>query len=260
MFPSARLLALLVLALQEKHPVGYDDTPMLPGGKWHVHDGKRPAPPVVTPGSPVSIAPPSDALVLFDGKDLSKWRSGDGKEAAWKVADGCVEIAAGKGDIETKDGFGDCQLHLEWCEPAVPKSESQGRGNSGVFFMGRYELQVLDSFENATYPDGQCAALYGQYPPLVNACRKPGEWQSYDVAFSAPRFDGEKLASPGYMTVLHNGVLVHDHDAILGATAHRALATYAPHGPAGPLRLQDHGDPLRFRNIWIRRLEPRGEK
>jgi hypothetical protein len=260
MIRSTALPALLalVLAPQEKHPIGYDDTPMLPGGKWHVHDGKRPAPPVVTPGPMVSAPAPADAVVLFDGKDASKWRGGDGKEAGWKVVDGSLEIAAGKGDIETKEEFGDCQLHLEWCEPTPPHSESQGRGNSGVFFMGRYELQVLDSFENPTYPDGQCAAIYGQHPPLVNACRKPGEWQSYDVIFTAPKFDGEKLSSPGTMTVLHNGILVHDHDAILGATAHRALATYTAHGPAAPLKLQDHGDPVRYRNIWIRRLAPRG--
>jgi len=260
MLRATLFLALLVLALQEKHPIGYDDTPMLPGGNWHVHDGKRPAPPVVTPGPPVSSPAPSDAIVLFDGKDASRWRGADGKEAGWKVVDGCLEIAAGKGDIETKEEFGDCQLHLEWCEPTPPHSESQGRGNSGVFFMGRYELQVLDSFENPTYPDGQCAALYGQVPPLVNACRKPGEWQTYDVVFTAPRFEGEMLASPASMTVFHNGVLVHDHDPILGATVHRALATYSPHGPAAPLRLQDHGDPVRYRNVWIRRLEPRGNR
>jgi hypothetical protein len=249
----------VAFVLQEKHPIGYDDTPMLPGGKWHVHDGKRPAPPVVTPGKSSADAP-SDAIVLFDGKDLSKWRSGDGKEAGWKVGDGWVEIGAGKGDIETRDEFGDCQLHLEWCEPTPPHDESQGRGNSGVYFMGRYELQVLDSFENATYPDGQCAAVYGQHPPLVNACRKPGEWQSYDAIFTAPRFKEEKLVTPGTMTVFHNGVVVQDHAEILGATVHRALASYSAHAPKGPLRLQDHGEPVRYRNIWIRRIEGPGER
>jgi hypothetical protein len=248
----------LVPSAQEKHAVGYDDTPMLPGGKWHVHDGKRPAPPVVTPGGPTTTSPPADAVVLFDGHDLAKWKGGEGKVAGWRVADGCAEIAPGKGDIETKEEFGDCQLHLEWCEPAPPRSESQGRGNSGVFFMGRYELQLLDSYENPTYPDGQCGALYGQVPPLVNACRKPGEWQSYDVVFTAPRFEGGKLVSPGTLTVLQNGVLVQDHAALIGATVHRAVAAYAAHGPAGPLKLQDHGDPLRFRNIWVRKLAPAG--
>ena len=245
---------------QEKHPVGYDDTPMVPGTKWHVHDGKRPAPPVVAPGGPTTTAPPADAIVLFDGKDLSKWKGaapdGTVQDAAWKVADGVLEIAPGKGDLETKDEFGDLQLHLEWCEPAPPKSESQGRGNSGVFFMGRYELQLLDSYENPTYPDGQCGALYGQVPPLVNACRKPGEWQSYDVVFAAPRFENGKLAKPGTLTVLQNGVLVQDHSELIGATVHRQVATYTAHGPTGPLKLQDHGDPLKFRNIWVRKLAP----
>jgi hypothetical protein len=254
----AACAASFVPAAQEKHPIGYDDTPMLPGTKWHVHDGKRPAPPVVTPGGPTTTTPPVDAVVLFDGKDLSRWKGGEGKDAAWKVADGVLEIAPGKGDLETKEEFGDCQLHLEWCEPAPPKSESQGRGNSGVFFMGRYELQLLDSFENPTYPDGQCGALYGQVPPLVNACRKPGEWQSYDVVFTAPRFEGGKLTAPGTLTVLQNGVLVQDHATLIGGTVHRAVATYTAHGPAGPLKLQDHGDPLKFRNIWIRKLAPTG--
>jgi Domain of Unknown Function (DUF1080) len=252
--PRPLWIAAAVLGLQEKTVIGYDDTPFLPGGKWRVHDSKRPPAPVVTPGASASDAP-SDALVLFDGKDLSKWSSGDGKDARWKVAEGYVEVVAGAGDIQTREEFGDCQLHLEFATPADVKKDSQGRGNSGVFFMGRYELQVLDSFENRTYADGQCAALYGQHPPLANACRRPGEWQSYDVVFTAPRFDGEKLASPARMTVIHNGVLVHDHAELYGATAHRALAAYAAHGPAGPLRLQDHGDPLRFRNIWIRRLK-----
>jgi len=254
MLGCASILALLALGTQEKHPVGYDDTPMLPGGRWRVHDGRRPAPPVVAPGPFASLAPPSDAIVLFDGRDLSKWRAADGKGVRWKLEDGYVEVVGGTADIESTAEFGDCQLHLEWCEPSPPRSEGQGRGNSGVFFMGLYELQILDSFENATYPDGQCAALYGQHPPRVNACRKPGEWQSYDVVFKAPRFERDKLATPGFMTVFHNGVLVHDRAEILGATAHRALAVYAAHGPDGPLRLQDHGDPLRFRNIWVRRL------
>jgi hypothetical protein len=253
--PRILWLAAAVLGVQEKPVLGYDDTPMLPGGKWRVHDSKRPAPPVVTPGnSPGEFAPPpSDAIVLFGGKDLAAWTSGDGGPAAWKIVDGAVEIAAGKGDIQTKESFGDCQLHLEFQMPPAGGA-SQHRGNSGVFLMGRYEIQVLDSFENPTYPDGQCAALYGQYPPLVNACRKPGEWQSYDVVFRAPRFEKGALARPAFATVLHNGVLVHDHAEILGETAHRALPAYKPHDGTGPLRLQDHGNPVRYRNAWIRRL------
>lgn len=218
---------------QEKPVIGYDDTPFLPGGKWRVHDSQRPAPPVVTPGSSPNefAAPPSDAVVLFG-------------EAA---------IVPGKGDLQSKESFGDCQLHLEFMLPP-PEGDSQHRGNSGVFLMGRYEIQVLDSFENPTYADGQCAALYGQYPPLVNACRKPGEWQSYDVIFRAPRFVKGELADPATATVLHNGVLVHDRAGILGDTAHRAVARYTPNDGTGPLRLQDHGSAIRFRNVWVRRL------
>jgi hypothetical protein len=242
-------------ALQEG-PLGYTDTPMLPGGKWHVHDPARPRPVVVTPGTcstqEKAGTAPSDAIVLFDGKDLSAWTSG-GQPAKWKVADGAAEVN-GTGEIETRASFGDCQLHLEWCAPSPAKGSSQGRGNSGVFFMGRYEVQILDCFENQTYPDGQTAALYGQVPPLVNACREPGEWQSYDLVFEAPRFEGEKLVKPARVTVFHNGVLVHHAQEILGATQHRAVATYAAHPAQLPLKIQDHGDPVRFRNIWVRKL------
>lgn len=204
----------------------------------------------MTPG--VGLAPPSDALILFNGKDLSSWKSAD-KDARWKLDDGVMEVN-GTGTIETRETFGDIQLHVEWAAPAVVESSSQGRGNSGVFLMGRYELQVLDSFDNRSYSDGQAAAMYGQYPPLVNACRKPGEWQTYDIVFRAPRFEGERLLKPATLTVLHNGVLVHDAEAFLGATAHRALAKYSQHAAQGPISLQDHGNPVRYRNIWVRRL------
>jgi 3-keto-disaccharide hydrolase len=234
-----------------QEPVGYSDTPYLPGGKWRVHDIERPAPPVVTPG--VGAAPPSDATVLFDGKDLAQWKSGD-KDAGWKLVDGAMEVN-GTGTIQTRQEFGDLQLHLEWMAPSQVESSSQGRGNSGVFLMGRYEVQVLDSFENRTYSDGQAASLYGQRPPEVNASRKPGEWQSYDILWRAPRFEGETLASPGIVTVLHNGVAVHHAQAFLGATAHRSVAKYSPHPRVGPIALQDHGNPVRYRNIWVRPLE-----
>ena len=244
---------------QDHGAPGYTDTPLLPGGKWHVHDPARPRPAVVTPGTASSEGqpgrPPSDAIVLFDGKDLSKWSNGGGP-AKWKVADGVAEVN-GTGDVETKEAFGDVQLHLEWAEPAPAQGESQGRGNSGVFFMGRYEVQILDCFENLTYPDGQTASLYGQYPPLVNACRKPGEWQSFDIVFEAPRFDGDKLVSPARATVFHNGVCVQHAQEILGATQHRAVATYAAHPAKLPIKLQDHGNPVRFRNIWVRPMERR---
>ena len=233
--------------------VGYSDTPFLPGNKWRVHDGNRPQPRVVTPGATAG-SPPSDAVVLFDGTNLSKWKGRDG-DAKWKVENGYMEVVAKTGDIETRDHFGDCQLHLEWAAPAEVVGDSQGRGNSGVFLIGRYEIQVLDGYNNLTYADGITSAIYGQYPPLVNACRKPGEWQTYDICFVAPRFDGDKLVSPAQITVIHNGVLVHHRQAALGPTGHRNLSSYdKPHPPIGPLRLQDHGNPVRYRNIWIRAL------
>ncbi|MCA8941129.1 MAG: DUF1080 domain-containing protein [Planctomycetes bacterium] len=253
-----RLLPLLLsfpLTAQD-HTRGYDDTPMLPGQKWRVHDAARPRPPKVDPGAAAEepAVPPSDAVVLFDGEDLSAWRGRDGA-AKWEVEDGAMTVN-GTGDISTEQEFGDCQLHLEWRAPTDPTEEGQHRGNSGVFFFGRYEIQILDSFGSQTYADGQAAALYGQFPPDVNACRPPGEWQTYDIVFRAPRFTANgKLESPAYVTVLHNGVLVHDHRAMVGATAHRAVAQYAAHGPAGPIRLQDHGNPVSFRNIWVRPLE-----
>jgi hypothetical protein len=244
--------ALLASVLQDKHPPGYKDTPLIPGTKWHVHDPDREPPAAITPGT--NGSPPSDALVLFDGTNLGAWKKqGSADAAGWKVAEGFAEVN-GTGSIETRESFGDCQLHLEWAAPAKVESESQGRGNSGVFLMGRYEIQVLDSFENRTYADGQASAIYGQHPPLVNACRKPGEWQSYDIVFRAPRFENGKLAKPARVTILHNGVLTQDAQEFLGPTQHKAIAEYAPHADALPIGLQDHGNPVRFRNIWIRKL------
>ncbi len=230
-------------------PRGYDDTPYLPGGEWRVHDAARPQPPVVTPGPP-----PGDAVPLFDGRDLSGWRAVGGGSAGWRVADGYAEVVPGAGDIETLAEFGDCQLHVEWATPVEVSGSSQGRGNSGVFLMGRYEIQVLDSHDNPTYADGSAAAIYGQYPPLVNASRPPGEWQSYDAVFLAPVFEGGKAVRPAVMTVFHNGVVVHHAAELLGTTEHRQVGAYEPHAPEGPLRLQDHGDRVRYRNIWARPL------
>jgi len=248
--------ALNVLQAAEHPPVGYTDTPMLPGGKWHVHDPNRPQPTVVTPGTPTTPGKaPSDAIVLFDGKDLSKWRTAEGKPAPWNVQDGIIICNPKSGDVFTKEEFGDVQLHIEFATPTPPKGESQERGNSGVFLFGRYELQVLDSYQNRTYADGGCASVYGQYPPLVNASRPPGEWQTYDVVFTAPRFKDGKLESPAYITVFHNGILVQNHSEILGASGHKVLAKYAPHGPKGPIKLQDHGNTTRYRNIWVRPLD-----
>ncbi len=233
--------------------IGYDDTPFLPDSKWRVHDGKRPQPKVIVPGT--SDSPPSDAIALFDGKDASKWVGGDGGAIKWKIENGYMEVVGGTGNIRTKDNFGDCQLHIEWAAPSEVKGEDQGRGNSGVFLMGKFEIQVLDCYNNLTYPDGTTASIYSQYPPLVNACRKPGEWQSYDIFFVAAKFDGNDLVSPAYVTVVHNGVLVHHHQAILGPTGHRSLSSYSSPIEPGPLVLQDHGDSVRYRNIWIRVLK-----
>ncbi len=209
-------------------------------------------PPVVTPPADAgSTPPPEDAIVLFGGDNLDAWEGGN----AWTIADGVATAA--KRDISTKSGFGDCQLHLEWASPDKVSGSGQGRGNSGVFLMGRYEIQILDSYQNSTYFDGQCGALYKQRPPLVNASRKPGEWQSFDIFFRAPRFRHGKLETPGQVTVLHNGVLVQNNTEILGDTAWDAAPSYQAHPVRLPIRLQFHGNPVRFRNIWIRDLMER---
>jgi len=242
-----------------RKPIGYQDTPLIPGTNWHVHDGLRPQPRVVAPGAAGTQdrpgAAPSDAVVLFDGRDLSQWAGvKDGGPALWKVENGYMEVVPKTGNIRTKEEFADCQLHVEFCEPTVIKGESQGRGNSGVFLMGLYEVQVLDCYQNLTYPDGTTGAIYGQYPPLVNACRKPGEWETYDIIWVAPKFAGEKLLAPACVTVFFNGVVIHHAQTLQGPTQHRKTAAYVPHAPVGPLVLQDHGDLVRFRNIWYRPL------
>jgi hypothetical protein len=233
--------------------LGYTDTPMLPGLPYHVHDPARPHPAVVTPAAQAGGAP-SDAIVLFDGKDLSRWESRNRNGRIWKVESGYFEVTPGAGDLATKEKFGDCQLHIEWATPAEVRGNSQGRGNSGVFLQGRFEVQVLDSYQNPTYADGQAGALYGQWPPLANPTRKPGEWQSYDIVFEAPKMDGDKVLKPAYMTVFLNGVLLHNRKELMGPTVHRQLAKYTSQPAEDSLVLQDHGNPVRYRNIWIRRL------
>jgi hypothetical protein len=226
------------------------------------HDESRPQPPVVRPvgGLPVASpgAPPSDAIVLFGGKDLAAWKSQkDGSPAAWKVENGYFEVVKGAGGIETRQAFADVQLHIEWMAPVPATGTSQGRGNSGVFFAGsRYEVQVLDSFENKTYPDGQAGALYGQFPPLVNASRPPGEWQAYDIVYEAPRFDSAgAVTKRARLTVFHNGVLVQHARELIGPTTNRVRTAYSAHPEALPISLQDHGNPVRFRNVWVRELK-----
>jgi hypothetical protein len=278
--------------------VGHKDTPQLPGQKWLVHDSDRPVPRIVTPAETFSHSakPPSDAVVLFDGKDLSQWRTGKGGEAKWKVvteecmgccktnppkkpeagrgaemlirpvtsakttrcacpSSGYMEIVKDSGSIFTKEEFGDFQLHLEFATPEKVDGTSQGRGNSGVLIYGKYEVQVLDSYNNPTYPDGQLGALYGQFPPLVNPAKKPGEWQSYDIIFEGPRWDeNDKLTRPASVTVLLNGVVIHNKKEYIGESGHKVVGKYKPHPPQGPIMLQEHNNPTRFRNIWIRKL------
>lgn len=252
------VLACGVAVRAEEKKVGYRDTPMLPGGKWHVHDSERPQAKAVTPGTEgsqeVPGKAPSDAVVLFDGTDLSKWRKAKGGDAGWKVENGVAQVN-GSGDIASKEEFGDCQVHIEWSSPNPPQGDIMNRGNSGVFLMGLYEIQVFESYQSGIYADGQAAAVYGQYPPLVNATRKPGEWQVYDIIFTAPRFADGKLNTPAYVTVIHNGVLAHNHVALLGPTGHKILAKETPHAEKGPLSLQDHGNPVRYRNIWVRPIK-----
>lgn len=218
-------------------------------------DPPKKEPPVVTPGAAPG-APPSDAVILFDGKDLSGWKSvRTGGEAKWLVRDGYMQVVALTGDIASKFEFGDCQLHIEWATPAEVRGSSQGRGNSGVFLMERYEVQVLDSYENKTYFHGQAGAVYKQYPPLVNASRKPGEWQTYDIIFKAPKFDEMgKPVERARITVIHNGVLIQNNVEIFGNTYNDRVAYYIAHGPKAGLKLQDHGNPVRYRNIWVRPL------
>ncbi|MEO7191597.1 MAG: DUF1080 domain-containing protein [Vicinamibacterales bacterium] len=240
---------------------GFTDTPMLPGLPWHVHDPARPKPPVVTPGATPG-APPSDAIILFDGKDLSKWAQ-HGTDAnstellapKWPLRDGYFETGARTGSLYTRESFGDIQLHVEWAAPTVVAGNSQGRGNSGILIMGLYELQVLDTYNNSTYADGGTGAIYGQWPPLVNVARKPGEWQTYDIVFEAPRFENGKMVKPAFQTLFWNGVAVHNRKEVMGPMIYRNVANYnTPHPAELPLALQDHNNPVRYRNIWVRRM------
>jgi hypothetical protein len=260
-------VAISTAALRTFAAEGYTDTPMQPNGKWHIHDPNRPKPPVVTPGKFSDMAtPPSDAVVLFDGKDFSKWigdkdpkKNPDG-EVKWKLENGYMETTS-TGVIRTKDEFGDFQMHLEFATPKEITGKDgkilkgQGRGNNGINIHGRYEIQVLDSYQNETYADGQASAIYGQQPPRFNASRPPGEWQTYDIFFEGPKFDEKgELKSKAYITVLHNGVLVHHRQEILGRTNHKEIGNYRNAREKGPIQLYEHGNPVRFRNIWIRPL------
>jgi hypothetical protein len=228
--------------------------------KWEIHDRNRPLPAVVNAGTSSTQEnpgrPPSDATVLFDGKDLSRWQHKDGSAAKWKVENGYFEVVPKTGQLYTKDGYGDCQLHVEFTEPNPAKGTDQDRGNSGIFLHGLYEVQVLDSYESKTYADGQASAVYGQFPPLVNASRAPGQWQVYDIIFHGPRFDANgKLLRPARITAFHNGVLVQDNVELTGPTGHHQRPPYVAGPEKLPLSLQDHNHPVRYRNIWIRELK-----
>jgi len=231
-----------------------------PDPNWLDHDRTRPLPPVVTPATASTQEqpgqPPSDATILFDGKDLSQWVAMDGSPTKWVVKESAMECVPGSGYVRTLRCFGDCQLHVEWAAPTPPHGSSQGRGNSGVFFgYDRYEIQVLDSYENKTYADGSAASVYGQYPPLVNASRPPGQWQTYDIIWTAPRFEADgKLRSKARVTVFHNGVLVQHNVELTGPTSWLERAPYQVHPEKMPIAFQDHGNPVRFRNVWVREL------
>ena len=246
-----RLLGLLLLFVSVIHA---QTKPDRVNGDPKLSEVWEPVVPVVTPGK-TSADAPADAIVLFNGKDFSAWKADRGTEVQWTIQDGAMTVKGGSGGITTKQGFGDCQLHIEWRTPAEVKGESQGRGNSGIFLMGKYELQVLDNYNNRTYSNGQAGSIYKQTPPLVNVCRPPGEWQTYDIIFIAPKFypDG-RVKSPASITVLQNGVLVQNNTTIWGGTEYRGVPEYKKHGDKEPISLQDHGNPTSFRNIWIREL------
>ena len=230
---------------------------------WAVHDGNRPQPTIITPGTFSTLEqpgkPPSDAVVLFDGTDLSKWEadSGEGVPTKWIIRDGVMECVPGSGFIRTKEKLGDCQLHVEWASPTNVQGESQGRGNSGIYMEGLLEIQVLDNYNNPTYADGMAGAVYGQSPPFVNALRPPGQFEMYDIIFRRPIYRNGEVLDPGYVTVFENGVVVQDHAVIEGPTGNMIRAKAGPFPDTGPLKLQDHNNPVRYRNIWHRPLPPR---
>lgn len=258
------VVSALAFAADQPKPHSHEG-PQQPWSKWKVHDMERPVPPIVTPGTPSTPEqpgkPPSDAIVLFDGSSLDHWQAAGGGEPTFTLQNGemlSTNLKDPKNNkyLSSKDEFGDVQVHVEWAEPTPAKGSSQGRGNSGVFLMGKFEIQVLDSFDNRTYADGQCSAIYGQYPPQVNACKPPGEWQTYDIVFTRPRYADGKLSEPAYVTVIQNGVLTQNHQEIHGPTGHMIVAKYPDKFPEkGPLELQFHGNPVHYRNIWVRPLE-----
>ncbi len=254
-FLSASLLVSCLITPLQDLP-GYRNTPVIPGQKWRVHDADRPRPQVVDPGKYVPLTRPAHAQVLLGEKgDLGAWNQG-GREIGWDWLGEALQVKPGTGDIFSRESWGDMQLHLEFRTPEKVQGSSQGRGNSGVFLMGVFEVQILDSHENVSYADGQCGALYGQCPPRVNASRGPGEWQSYDIFFTRPRYKENQVIEPARITVLHNGVLIHNQQNFIGPTRHLRLTDYNNFSAQkGPIKIQDHGNLMQFRNIWVVDLE-----
>ena len=252
-----KIIILSILFIQLSAPLQAQER-----DRYIIHDEKRPQPLIVKPViSGLSSLPPSDAIILFGGKDLSKWRSWSSSNsetgpAEWSVENDYFIVKKKTSGIQTIKHFGDIQLHIEWSAPIEINGQGQARGNSGVFFMTIYEVQILDSYDNTTYPDGQTAAIYGQYPPAVNVSSAPGTWQNYDIVFYRPRFDNKgNLMKPSYLTVFHNGVIVHHNRELMGPTTHKVRTPYSLHPDRLPLSLQNHGNPVRFRNVWVRELE-----
>jgi hypothetical protein len=249
------VLFLIFLTAAVAEEPGYTDTPLIPGSTWRVHDQARPQPNIVEPGvGDLGATPPADAIVLFDGKNLDQWVRTDGKPIEGGIKDGAFDIVT-TGQLCTKQEFGDFQLHIEWRTPELKEGfDRMNQGNSGVLPMGLFEIQIIESKASYIYADGNAGAIYGQYPPLVNPARNPLEWQSFDLFFTAPKFDGETLKSPAVVTLLFNGVLVQNHQTVLGTVRHRDPPGPYPVKEKGPLLLQDHHSPVEFRNIWIRPL------
>ncbi len=255
-FLAVSLLSSSLLSAERK--IGYQDTPIIPGTKFHVHDGQRPQPRVIETLGAVEIAPPSDAIILFDGSNIDAWTTEDQKEVPWKIVDGI--LVAHEKSIQTKEEFGAVQVHFEWRIPADRKVSGQGGGNSGCFLMGKYEVQILQSHNNKTYPDGQAGSLYGQLPPLVNATSPQGEWNSYDIFFTPPLYSGEEVETPAKITIIHNGIVVQNNEAYIGPSEHKIVASYPKtHPETGPIRLQWHSDPVEFKNFWVRPLGERDQ-
>ena len=260
----AATLSILPVSLAIADGAFYGDPPDATH-PWAIHDINRPQPPVVVAGTPSSNEqpgkPPSDAVVLFGGSDadIQKWEADKNppEPTKWVVKNGLLQCVPGSGYIRSKEQFSDCQLHVEWSEPEDIEGKSQGRGNSGIFLMGQVEVQVLDNHNNPTYPDGAAGSVYGVNPPMANPIRKPGEWQTYDIVFRRPIFKDGKEIDPGYLTVFINGVLVQDHTPLEGGGGHKARSKPRPFPDMGPLKLQDHGNPVRYRNIWYRPLPKR---